>query len=64
MEDIPAELRKGMEFIFARDVHEVIEAALQPLGAKPPKAKSGARLKTMEVAPPPVDVVANVPASA
>ena len=66
MEDIPAELRKGMEFIFARDVHEVIAAALQPLDApKPPKAaKTSARLKTMETAPPPADIVANVPASA
>jgi len=66
MEDIPAELRKGMEFIFARDVHEVIDAALQPLDApKPSKAaKSGVRLKTMETAPPPADIVANVPASA
>ena len=66
MEDIPAELRKGMEFIFARDVHEVIAAALQPLDA--PKsskaAKTGVRLKTMETAPPPADIVANVPASA
>jgi len=64
MEDIPAELRKGMEFIFARDVHEVIAAALQPLGAKPKAPKSGARLKTMESAPPSADIVASVPASA
>ena len=32
---------------------------------KPPKsAKNGARLKTMESAPPPADIVASVPASA
>ena len=65
MEDIPAELRKGMEFIFARDVHEVIAAALQPLDAKPPKvSKNSARLKTMVTAPPSADIAANVPASA
>ena len=66
MEDIPAELRKGMDFIFARDVHEVIDAALQPLDApKPAKAaRNGVRLKTMETAPPSADIVANVPANA
>ena len=66
MEDIPAELRKGMSFIFASDVHEVIDAALQPMDApKPTKAaKNGARLKTMETAPPSVDVTANVPSAA
>ena len=65
-EDIPEELRKGMTFIFARDVGEVIDAALQPIGGdKPVKAvKPGARLKTMETAPPSPDIVANVPSSA
>ena len=65
LEDIPEELRKGMAFIFARDVHEVIAAALQPLDApKPSKAKNGVRLKTMETAPPSADIVANVPSAA
>ncbi len=66
MEDIPKALRHGMDFIFARDVHEVIDAALQPLDApKPSKsAKNGARLKTMESAPPSVDVIASVPSNA
>jgi len=65
-EDIPEELRKGMTFIFARDVHEVIDAALQPMDApKPSKAaRSGAHLKTLESAPPSADIVANVPSSA
>ena len=59
-------LCKGMAFLFARDVGEVIDAALQPLGGdKPIKAvKSGARLKTMETAPPSPDIVASVPSSA
>ena len=63
-EDIPEDLRRGMTFIFAKDVQEVIEAALQPLGGDKPVRKSGVRLKTMEVAPPSPDVVANVPSSA
>ena len=55
-----------MSFIFARDVHEVIDAALQPLDAPKPSraAKNGVHLKTMETAPPPADIVANVPANA
>ena len=53
-----------MTFIFAKDVQEVIEAALQPVGGDKPVKKSGVRLKTMEVAPPSPDVVANVPSSA
>ena len=64
-EDIPAELRKGMSFIFAKNVQEVIDAALQPLDApKVEKPKSGARLKTLESAPPSVDIIANVPSIA
>ena len=65
MEDIPEDLRRGMSFIFASNVHEVIDAALQPLNA--PKPAKGARvphLKTMETAPPSADIVANVPSSA
>ncbi len=64
-EDIPAELRKGMSFIFAKNVQEVIDAALQPVDApKAEKPKSGARLKTMETAPPPLDITAHVPSIA
>ena len=65
MEDIPEDLRRGMSFIFASNVHEVIDAALQPLNApKPAKAARVPHLKTMETAPPSVDIVANVPSSA
>ncbi len=65
MEDIPAELRKGMSFIFAKNVAEVLDAALQPMDApKTEKPKSGARLKTMETAPPSTDITANVPSMA
>jgi len=65
MEDIPAELRKGMSFIFAKNVAEVLDAALQPMDApKVEKPKSGARLKTMETAPPSADITANVPSMA
>ena len=65
MEDIPAELRKGMSFIFAKDVADVLDAALQPMDAPVPvKAKSGVRLKTMEAAPPSADITANVPSIA
>ncbi len=63
-EDIPAELRKGMSFIFAQNVQEVIDAALQPIGGDKPVKKSTARLKTMESAPPPIADVANVPSNA
>ena len=65
MEDIPTELRKGMSFIFAKDVADVLDAALQPMDApKTEKPKSGARLKTMETAPPSADITANVPSLA
>ena len=64
-EDIPAELRKGMSFIFAKDVQEVIDAALQPIGGDTPvKPKKEVRLKTMETAPPSLDITANVPSIA
>ncbi len=64
-EDIPAELRKGMSFIFAKNVQEVIDAALQPMDTpKAEKPKSGTRLKTMETAPPSADITANVPSLA
>ncbi len=65
MEDIPAELRKGMSFIFAKNVADVLDAALQPMDApKAEKPKSSARLKTMEAAPPPMDITASVPSIA
>ncbi len=66
MEDIPEDLRRGMSFIFASNVHDVIEAALQPLDMPKPEksAKSTPRLKTMESAPPSVDSVGSVPSSA
>ncbi len=63
-EDIPAELRKGMSFIFAQNVQEVIDAALQPIGGDKPVKKSTARIKTMESAPPPLADIANVPSNA
>ena len=64
-EDIPAELRKGMSFIFAKDVADVLDAALQPMDApKAEKPKSSARLKTMETAPPSADITAGVPSLA
>ena len=63
-EDIPAELRKGMSFIFAQNVQEVIDAALQPIGGDKPVKKSQARIKTMESAPPPIADIANVPSNA
>jgi ATP-dependent Lon protease len=65
MEDIPAELRKGMSFIFAKNVADVLDAALQPMDApKAEKTKSSVHLKTMETAPPSVDITANVPSIA
>ena len=65
MEDIPAELRRGMSFIFAKNVADVLDAALQPMDTpKLEKPKSGTRLKTMEVAPPPMDITATVPSLA
>jgi len=65
MEDIPAELRKGMSFIFAKDVADVLDAALQPMDApKQEKPKNGARLKMMETAPPSADITASVPSIA
>ncbi len=63
VEDIPEDLRRDMTFIFARDVHEVLDAALQPLHA--PKAPRAPRLKTIEAAPPTVDQIGgSVPAAA
>ncbi len=64
MEDIPEDLRRGISFIFASNVHEVIDAALQPLDAPKVKAARVPHLKTMETAPPSADIVANVPSSA
>ncbi len=65
MEDIPAELRKGMSFIFAKDVADVLDAALQPMDApKAEKPKAEVRLKTMETAPPSADITVNVPSLA
>ena len=63
LEDIPEDLRRDMDFIFAGNVHEVLDAALTPVGA-PRRPKNIARLKTAESAPPGVDQVAGVPASA
>jgi ATP-dependent Lon protease len=62
-EDIPEELRKGMTFIFAKDVSEVLDAALVPLGAS--KTSKTPRLKTIESAPPTIDQIGGgLPASA
>ena len=61
-EDIPADLRDGMTFLFASNVHEVIDAALLPLDAPVP---THVLLKTSESAPPSVDQMGGgVPASA
>jgi ATP-dependent Lon protease len=62
LEDIPEELRRDMTFLFAGNVQQVLDAALTPLNA--PKPKKGVRLKTIESAPPSIDQVASVPASA
>jgi ATP-dependent Lon protease len=66
MEDIPEELRRDMSFIFAKNVDEVLDAALQP--ADRPRAdrsrRNGTHLKTSESAPPSIDSVANVPSNA
>ena len=44
LEDIPEELRRDMSFIFARNVSEVLDAALQPMDApKPPRPPRTAR---------------------
>ena len=66
LEDIPEDLRRDMSFIFARNVNEVLDAALTPMDApKPSKnGRNGARIKTAESAPPSVDQVANVPSNA
>jgi len=71
-EDIPEELRKGMTFIFAKTVDEVLGHALQPMdmpkgkGKEKDKAKRNGhvKLKTGESAPPSVDIVGGVPSSA
>jgi hypothetical protein len=56
---------KGISFIFAKDVAEVLDAALQPMDApKAEKPKSGVRLKTMETAPPSAGLAANMPSMA
>lgn len=67
MEEIPDDLREGMTFIFASNVSEVIEAALQPLTAvKPPKStRSGAPVKTATpIAVPPSQIGTGVSANA
>jgi ATP-dependent Lon protease len=65
-EDIPEDLRRDMSFIFARNVGEVLDAALQPAHA--PKRdharRNGSHLKTAESAPPAPDAVQNVPSNA
>ena len=43
-EDIPEDLRRDMSFIFARNVNEVLDAALTPMDApKPAKGAGTAR---------------------
>ncbi len=64
MEDIPEDLRRDMTFIYAGNVQQVLDAALTPIDAPKPSRPRGARLKTAESAPPSVDQVAGVPASA
>jgi ATP-dependent Lon protease len=66
LEDIPEDLRRDMSFIFASNVDQVLDAALQPMD-KPRQdrvRRNGTHLKTAESAPPTVDSVANVPSSA
>ena len=65
-EDIPEDLRRGMTFIFAKGRpggHRGRLAARRRRQARS-SPRPGVRLKTMEVAPPSPDVVANVPSSA
>ncbi|MCW3059613.1 MAG: ATP-dependent protease La [Capsulimonas sp.] len=69
MEDIPAELRKDMTFIFAKNVQDVIDNALVPMdqvrkGKGKDKKNGHAKLKTSESAPPAPEAVANVPYNA
>jgi len=69
-EDIPEDLRKGMEFFFAKTVDQVLDLALQPVDAPKGKGKDKAKkngaskLKTIESAPPSIDIVGSVPSNA
>jgi ATP-dependent Lon protease len=40
LEDVPEEIQKAMQFIFAENVDEVLAAALDPAKKKPRKTKS------------------------
>ena len=41
LEDIPEDLRKDMEFVFAKDVKDVIEAALKSKSVRPTNVRNG-----------------------
>ncbi len=45
LEDMPKELREQMTFVYATDVSEVLEAALEPLIIKPEGTENGSRPK-------------------
>ena len=54
LEDIPEDLRKDMSFVFAKDVKDVIEAALQPKIVRPTNVRNGIAPKIgKSVAAPP-----------
>ncbi|MGD8758663.1 MAG: endopeptidase La [Anaerolineales bacterium] len=44
LDDVPADVRKGLKFVYARTVEDVIEAALEPK-RKAPRVKASARSK-------------------
>jgi ATP-dependent Lon protease len=49
LEDVPEEIQKTMQFVFAENVDDVLNAALEPAPAKPVKAKSKKKVpKTTE----------------
>jgi ATP-dependent Lon protease len=61
LEDIPEVLRKDMSFIFARNVDEVLDAALEPMDKAKGKSKNGATpLKPSGSASKPQPAVRNI----
>jgi ATP-dependent Lon protease len=59
-EDIPEDMRAGMSFIFAKDVSDVLNAALTPMDmpveVPQPESRNGARHAKSRKALPPVPV--------
>ncbi len=65
LEDIPEDLRRDMSFIFASNVNEVLDAALQPMDAPKARRPASVKVKTAESAPPSIDQIGgSVPSSA